>query len=106
MEKEDQDRIAAMVRRAAQPPVMTLTEQKLCRMWLQASHTGEWWELFQQLADIRDVLQAFDPDDYSSDGAAMFHHASEQALARVAYEIWNKDNLNGWAAKKLFEVTP
>ena len=91
METAQQDRTAAMLRRAAPAPVMTLTEQKLCRMWLQASHTGAWWELFQQLADIRDVLQAFSPDDYSSDGAAMFHHASEQALARVAYEIWNKE---------------
>ena len=91
METAKQDRTAAMLRRAAPAPEMTLTEQKLCRMWLQASHTGAWWELFQQLADIRDVLQAFDPDDDSSDGAALFHAAGEQALARVAYEIWKKE---------------
>lgn len=91
METVQQDRIAAMVRRAAPAPEMTLTEQKLCRMWLQASHAGGWWELYQQLMHIRDVLQTVSPGNNGGDVSAMFHDAGTMALARMADDLQNRE---------------
>lgn len=57
---------------------MTLIEQKLCRMWREAETTGEWWELYQKLQDIGQVLML----NGNVESALLFADAGEIALCR------------------------
>lgn len=62
---------------------MTLTEQKLCRMWHEAETTGEWWELYQKLQDIGQVLML----NGNVEMALLFHDAGKLALLRRVDKI-------------------
>ena len=61
----------------------TLTEQKLCRIWLGATCGGEWWDMYQQMRAIADVLKTVGKHA----AAEMFHDAGQLALARCVYDI-------------------
>lgn len=61
----------------------TLTEQKLCSLWARAEASGEWWDMYTELADIADVLEATG----HAEGAALFAEAAEMALNRRMYQM-------------------
>lgn len=61
----------------------TLTEQKLSKLWARAEATGEWWDMYTELADIADVLEATG----QAEGAALFAEAAEMALNRRIYQM-------------------
>lgn len=58
--------------------VQSLIEGKLCKLWARAETTGEWWDMFTELADIADVMLAAGHDE----SAHMFADAAELALNR------------------------
>lgn len=66
---------------------ITLTEQKLCRIWLSAACGGDWWDMYQQLRAIRDVLKTVGQDA----AADMFDEAAHVALARCVYDLQSKE---------------
>lgn len=84
MDQEAKTRIATMIRRASE---MTLTEQKLCRIWIRDTRGGDWWDMFQQLRAIADVLNTVGKHE----AADMFHEAGQLALARLAYDMQSKE---------------
>lgn len=71
---------ATVIRGAA---TITLIEQKLCRIWLGGICGGDWWDMYQQLRAIADVLKTVGQDA----AADMFHEAGQVALARCVYDI-------------------
>jgi len=66
---------------------ITLTEQKLCRIWLGGSCGGDWWDLYQQLRAIADVLQTVG----QAAAAELFAEAGQVALARCVYDLQAKE---------------
>lgn len=58
--------------------VQSLIESKLCKLWARAESSGEWWDMFTELADIADVMHAAGQPE----GAEMFAEAAELALNR------------------------
>jgi hypothetical protein len=66
---------------------MTLTEQRLCRMWAAAKTYEDWWDLWQRLVDISYVLQA----ECCNEATMLFVEASGIALGRAMYEIQTRE---------------
>lgn len=66
---------------------MTLTEQRLCRMWARSHSYDEWWDLWNTLVAISYVLQA----ENCHEAALLFTNASGVALARAMYELQIKE---------------
>jgi hypothetical protein len=62
---------------------MTPTEHELCKMWLQATLGGDWWDMHQQLRAIADVLKTVAQDE----AAALFSEASLLAIGRCVYDM-------------------
>lgn len=62
---------------------MTLIEQKLCRMWAATENSGDWWDLFQRLAEISEALAATG----NHEAAELFHEAAYIAIERCMYDI-------------------
>lgn len=86
MGKASQERIAAMIRRAGAAPQNTLTEQKLCRIWLTGAVDGNWWDAFQQLRAVADVLKT----EGRADAAEMFIEAAMLASMRFVDSVQHK----------------
>lgn len=66
---------------------MTLTEQKLCKIWRTAAFGGDWWDLYQQMRAISDVLKVVGKDA----AADMFFEAGQVALARCVYDLQHRE---------------
>lgn len=75
---------ATMIRQAAET---TLTEQKLCRIWLGGVCGGDWWDMYQQLRAIADVLGTVG----KAEAADMFAEAGQVALARCVYDLQKRE---------------
>lgn len=89
MGHELQNRIAAMIHRAGAAPVITLTEQKLCKIWRTGSVAGNWWDTFQQLRAVADVLKAegrHDASDLFTEAAML---ASTRFVDCVQHKEWS-----------------
>lgn len=61
----------------------TLTEQKLTSIWLRHAAEGDWWECWQRLNEIAQVLRSAG----SADGYWLFYEAGNIALMRAMSAI-------------------
>jgi len=61
----------------------TLTEQKLTRIWQRHAAEGTWWDCWQHLNEIGQVLRSAGCDD----GYWLFYEAGNVALMRAMAEI-------------------
>lgn len=68
---------------------MTLTEQRLCRMWLMTSHGGDFYELSKTLHQIAQVLIGLG----HTEEAEMFGDASAVALYRAVAKIRERESM-------------
>jgi transcriptional regulator with XRE-family HTH domain len=62
---------------------MALTEQKLTRIWQRHAADGAWWECWQHLNEIGQVLRSAG----CADGYWLFYEAGNVALMRAMSEI-------------------
>lgn len=64
-----------------------LIEQRMCRMWLQAEQTGDWWEANIKLHEIAMVMNIAG----HADTAADFAFCADIALARAVYAVKDRE---------------
>jgi hypothetical protein len=67
---------------------MTLSEQRLTRIWGRAQTNGNWWECWQTLAEIH---QAFVAAEIEQHKCELWRDASIQALARITFDIRERE---------------
>ncbi len=65
----------------------SLTEQKLTRIWQRYAANGEWWECWQHLNEIGQVLRSCD----HAEGYWLFYESGALALQRAMDEIQVKE---------------
>ena len=65
-------------------PTMTLTEQRLCRMWAATTFGGDFYELNKTLWEIAMVMRAEGMADRTDDFALLSQVALQRAVDEIA----------------------
>lgn len=66
-----------------EPINITLTEQRLCKIWARARTLEDWWNTWQECIDIADLMAS----QACTDAAELFTDAAQAALDNALYTL-------------------
>ncbi|MDP3219206.1 MAG: hypothetical protein Q8S73_34225 [Deltaproteobacteria bacterium] len=64
-------------------PKITLTEQRLCKIWARARTLDDWWNTWQECTDIAELMSS----QSCNDAAELFTDAAQAALDNAIHTM-------------------